>query len=375
MTTKSSHCERAIKVSSRGAAGDVAISDVYKAEITTRQPPQKIPVMLPLVMTSLCLLLSSTFSLASPKKILFYRNPMNPAITSPVPAKDNMGMDYIPVYAEEAATSVPGQGVVEISPDRQQAIGIKISTIERRELFVPIRTSAHVAYDPALYNAIVEYREALAAQQRAHESRAPQEFQTENTETVQAAKLRLRQMGLSEDQMGNLNSMPSDPAELLLGKPGRAVWVYADIYDSEAALVKTGQRVELSAAAYPGKRFAGTVCAVDTIINPETRTLRARITAPNPDGLLKPEMYLDAIIKTGLGRRIAVLETSVLHTGTRDLVFVETEPGRFSPRVVTLGRQAGNYYEVISGLQKGEKVSTSGNFLLDSESKLRATSQ
>jgi len=119
----------------------------------------------------------------------------------------------------------------------------------------------------------------------------------------------------------------------------------------------------------------GTVKAVDSIVNSDTRTLRVRVSVPNPHGELKPEMYLSATIHAALGRKLAIPDSAVLDTGVRQLVYVQTAPGQFEPRELKVGHEASGYYEVVSGVKEGENVVTSANFLIDSESKIRAASQ
>ena len=247
-----------------------------------------------------------------------------------------------------------------------------MAPVESRDLFVSVRASARVAYDPGLYSAILEHQAAVEAA-KGSEGSAP--FHTESEATVRASALRLRQMGLSEEQIRLVSKPGFDPSNLLLGKAGGTAWVYAEIYDYEAGLVKPGQEVDLTSPSFPGKTLHGTVRAVDSIVNAETRTLRARIVTANPDGSLKPDMYLNAAIHAALGRRLAVPEAAVIDTGTRQLVFVQTAPGQFEPRTIEIGRQADGYFEVRSGLKEGEMVSTAANFLIDSESKLKAAGQ
>ena len=308
-------------------------------------------------------------------KPLFYRNPMNPGVTSPVPMKDEMGMDYVAVYEGEVSvgksgTSVPGLSPIKFPEDREQLIGVKTSAVVRRELAKVIRASGRIAYDPDLYGAVVEYREALKS--RAKAKRSSWADVRERAEgLISASVLRLRQMGLSEVQIERLGKAKQDPTNLLLSSKGGSVWVYAQIYEYESGLVKAGQGMEITGAAFPGKTFHGTVVAVDTILNPETRTLRVRGEVPS-EGLLKPEMYVDVRIPISLGRRLAVPEEAVMGTGTRTISFVRTGPGQFEPREVTVGQEAEDRIEILDGLNEGEEVVTSANFLIDSESKLKA---
>jgi Cu(I)/Ag(I) efflux system membrane fusion protein len=188
---------------------------------------------------------------------------------------------------------------------------------------------------------------------------------------VSASVLRLRQMGLSDTQIQRLGRAEQDPKNLLLSSKGGSVWVYAQIFEYEAGVVKAGQTMAVTAAAYPGRTFHGKVAAVDSILSPETRTLRVRGEVP-AEGQLKPEMYVDVFINIPLGRRLMVPKEAVMNTGTRKIAFVRTAPGRFEPREVRVGQETEDSVEILSGLMEDEAVVTSANFLIDSESKLKA---
>ena len=302
--------------------------------------------------------------------VLYYRNPMHPEVTSPVPMKDDMGMDYVPVYAGEgSASSVPGQGSFVLSAQKRRMIGMKSEPVEMRDLSVVVRASGSVAYDPDLYHAIAEYGEAAKARDAVKESPYP-DVHRRSEALVRASKMRLRQMGLSEEQISAIARSPQPPTNLLYGGPGGTVWVYAQIYEYEISLVKAGQAVEITTPAYPGRTFHGVVKALDPILSAETRTLKARIEVPNPDGALKLEMYVDAAIEAGIGRKLALPDSALIDTGVRQLVYIDQGRGLIEPREVKIGREAGGYDEVLSGLKPGDKVVTSANFLVDSESKL-----
>jgi Cu(I)/Ag(I) efflux system membrane fusion protein len=167
----------------------------------------------------------------------------------------------------------------------------------------------------------------------------------------------------------------SDASNLLLGRPGGKIWVYIDVYDYEANLVKPGHMVDLTSPALPGRHFQGPVRAVDSVLNSDTRTLRVRAEVLNSDGALRPEMFLNAAIRADIGRKLAIPETAVIDTGTRKLVFVERTQGQYDPREIQTGQEADGFVEVTSGLKEGEKVVTSANFLIDSESKIKAAAQ
>ncbi|MBK8576496.1 MAG: efflux RND transporter periplasmic adaptor subunit [Elusimicrobia bacterium] len=306
------------------------------------------------------------------KTPLFYRNPMDPPGAHRLFREDKW---YVPVFAEEGTnalgTNVPsGRSSVQISEEREQLIGVKTSSVARQDISKLVRASGRIAYDPDLYSALVEYREALKSRNKAIDS--PWSDVRERTEgLISSSRLRLQQMGLSDSQIDRLGRAKGDPTNLLLGQKGGTVWVYAQIYEYESGLVKAGQKMEISSVAYPGRSFIGQVVAVDTILNPETRTLRVRGEVPS-EGMLKPEMYVEVSIPVFLGRRLAAPQEAVMDTGTRKIAFVKIGPGRFEPRVVTVGQEAENVVEVLDGLSEGEEVVTSANFFIDSESKLRA---
>jgi len=307
-----------------------------------------------------------------PDRILFYRHPMRPDITSPTPAKDEMGMDYVPVRAHEVEhgeSAVPGHAGFTLSAERQQMIGVTRGTVERRELALEIRAAGRVAYDPDLYQAIVEYREALRARSAIAGSHLA-EAQRGADAIVAGAALRLRQRGFSEAQVRAITARDADPVELLL--PGKAVWIYAQVYEYEADLVRPGQPVVVTAPSLPGVRYEAEVSAVDPILNATTRSVRVRARVATPDARLRPETYVTATIAIPLGRPLAVPRDAILDTGEHRIAFVVSGEGRFEPRAVDVGRGTRDYYEVLGGLAEGEQVVTSANFLIDSESRFRA---
>ena len=304
-------------------------------------------------------------------KPLYYRNSMHPEMTSPTPKKDEMGMEYVAVYAEESSTSsVPGQGSMVLSADQRQMIGMKSEAVQKRDLSDIVRATGSVAYDPDLYHAISEYSEAAKARDALKESPYPDVLQRSDA-LVQASNLRLRQMGLSEVQIEAITKTTQTPTNLLFSGPGGTVWVYAQIYEYEIALVIPGQRATITTPAYPGRKFTGIVKALDPILSPETRSLKARIEVPNPEGLLKLEMYVDAAIKVDMGKKLALPSSALVDTGERKIVYIDVGNGRIEPREVQVGREAEGYIEVLSGVKEGEHVVTSANFLIDSESKLK----
>lgn len=305
-------------------------------------------------------------------KILYYRNPMNPAVTSPIPMKDPMGMDYIPVYEEQAAANgVTGQASTVVTEQKRQLIGMKTEALAKRRLRFTVRASGSVASDPELYNAISEHHSAMMAQDKVKDSPWPDARERADA-LVRASDLRLRQLGLSEKQISAYTGAEAAPENLLLGGPGGTVWVYAQIYEYEISQIRPGLDAEITTPAYPGRIFRGTVKTIDPNLSAETRSLRVRIEVPNPGGLLKLEMFVNAAIKADLGVALALPEGALLDSGARKIVFVDLGDGRIEPREVRVGREADGYYELLSGVKEGEKVVTTANFLIDSESKLKA---
>jgi len=333
---------------------------------------------------------SSATQSAQPAKVL-YTCPMHPKYISDKPGDcpichmrlvpiENNPVSRVPRLGSNNArrgtrdsepNSIEGQASITLSPDREQLIGIQLSSATSQELFRKIRAPGRVAYDPGLYSAVLEHQQSLRTLQQAKQD-GREAYAEEARSTVQASRLRLRQMGLSDSQIQGIANGQFDPSTLLLGHAGENSWVYVDIFDYEAGYVKPGQKVELTSPALPGQVRIGKVRSVDSVLNSETRSLRARVDVPNPNGDLKPEMYLSATIWASLGKHLAIPITAVLNTGMRTLVFVEKEPGQYEPREVRLGQEAEDAYEILEGIREGEKVVTSANFLVDSESKIRS---
>jgi Cu(I)/Ag(I) efflux system membrane fusion protein len=304
-----------------------------------------------------------------PGKILYYRSPMNPEVTSPVPMKDQMGMDYVPVY--EGGPAAGGETGVYISPEKQQLIGVKYGKVEKRKLSGQILTVGRVAYDPALFTAQQEYLQAFKSGRTINKDEGYIEEQSATL--IKSMKQKLLAMGMSEVEIDELEKRGKPQQNLYLPtSEDKNVWVYVTIYEYEAELVKTGTPVEVRAIAYPGELFEGGVISVTPILEAATRTLKVRALVDNPDNKLKLEMFVNVAIKYDIGEKLAVPADAVMHTGTRNIVFIAKPDGYFEPKVVTLGARAQGYYEVLRGLSENEEVVTSGNFLVDSESKLNA---
>jgi Cu(I)/Ag(I) efflux system membrane fusion protein len=300
------------------------------------------------------------------KKLLYYRNPMNPEVTSPVPMKDSMGMDYVPVYEEAGG---PETGIY-MSQEKQQLIGIKKGTVKKMQLTRQILTVGKVAYDPELYVAQQEYLQAIKTANATKESVLISTAE-QSASLVSAAEKKLLLLGMAKAEIEELAKSGSPDEKLYLPLDSDAAWVYMTIYEYEIGAVKAGDAVEIEAVAYPGEVFTGKIEALLPVLEAQTRSLQARARVADPRHELKPRMFVNARLKVDLGDKLAVPEEAVLDTGTRKLVYVIKPGDMLEARQVNLGQKAQGYYEVVEGLKEGEAVVTSGNFLVDSESKLK----
>ena len=308
--------------------------------------------------------------------LLYYRNPMNPEVTSPVPMKDPMGMDYVPVYEEAsaAASGASGGSAVMISPERQQMIGVATEPVKMMDLTKVVRVSGKIAYDPELAVTQEEFIQALNVQDNVKDS--PLSDVIDRTASLtEAARNKLKLLGMNDDQIAVLEQTRKAENNLYLPGKGEGVWAYINVYEYEIGFIKIGDSVDIEAVAYPGEKFTGKVVSISPVLDPNTRTNQVRVEVPNPGNKLKPEMFVNALIKESLGPKLAVPEAAVLDTGLRKIVYLSGENNVLESREVTLGQKAENYYEVLSGLKEGDVVVTSGNFLVDSESKLKSLPQ
>ncbi len=369
------------------------------------------------------------------RQVLYYRHPMGLPDTSPVPKKMPDGMDYTPVYEGDEADAA--SGIVTISPDKVQNLGVKTAAVELRELVRPLHAVAIVqaderrlhtiaprfegwiqtlninttgqtvsrgqplmdVYSPDLITAQEEYLIALrgleASSGGSPDTRARMQHLADSAlqrlRNWDIAEVELRQ--LQKDQTVRQNvTLRSPVSGVVLEKPSIAgqrfmsgdvlfeiadlsnVWLLADIFEQDLAMVQVGQMAEIQVDAYPGKVFTGRVTFIYPTIKPETRTATVRIELDNAAGLLKPAMYAQAdfAASTSAEKVLTVPVSAVLDTGTRQVVLVQRGEGRFEPRKVRLGPQAGGFVEVLEGIQVGDNVVVSANFLIDAESNLKA---
>jgi Cu(I)/Ag(I) efflux system membrane fusion protein len=370
---------------------------------------------------------------AGERKVLYYRNPMGLPDTSPVPKKDPMGMDYIPVYEGEDQGA---PGTVKVSADRIQMLGVRAEPVTRQSLARSVRAvgtieinergqhtvspkfegwieKLHVnttgqgvargqplaeVYSPELVSAQREYLIAYNATKSL--GGAGTDAQAGVQQLATAALERLRNWDISEQQIARLRETGEPRRTLTLMAPASGVivkdppvagmrfmpgeplfriadlsrvWLIGDVFEQDLALVRAGTRATLSVGAYPDRTFPGEVTFIYPTLNAETRTARVRIELANPQGQLKPGMYGTVQIDAGPKREVlTVPDSAVIDSGTRQVVLVSLGEGRFEPRDVKVGARGGGFVEVLSGVKEGESVVTRANFLIDSESNLRA---
>jgi len=369
-------------------------------------------------------------------KILYYRNPMGLPDTSDVPKQDSMGMDYLPVYADEAESSGGGT-VVKISVDKIQMLGVKTEQVGLRQLNRNVRAVGRIEADERrvytiapkfegwidqllvdatgdvvrpgqnlfeVYSTelISAQREYLIALQGVKSMRdATPEAQGSMQELAQASLLRLKSWDIGDEDLRRLRETGEVKRTIAYRSPVNGIvtekiaqkgmrfmpgevmykiadlstlWVIADVSEQESGLIKTGQLAKIRLDAYPGREFSSRVTYVYPTLNAQTRTTQVRLELANNAGLLRPGMYAQ-IELAGLGskgRVVAVPDSAVINSGRREVVLVELGEGRFEAREVKLGVRSDDYVEVLEGIRKGEKVVISANFLIDAESNLKA---
>lgn len=366
---------------------------------------------------------------SSPRKILYYRNPMGLPDTSPVPKKDPMGMDYIPVYDGDQ----PENGnTIRISLDRVQRSGVRTEPAAARVLVQPVRGVGAVAIDERRLTIVTlrsdGYIEDLFVNTTGQAVRAGEPLFRVYSSQIQLAQIdlmvavramkrgaagpdiarsldgamqRLRNLGVPESRIHEVHETGANPRTLDWPAPAggtviskrvingqrvaageelyriadlSSVWVIADVAESDVAMIKLGTRATVTLRAYPMQPVEGEVTLIYPEVKPETRTVRVRIEVPNPDGRLKADMYADVVFRSGTDEIpvVTIPHSAVIDSGAEQVVLVAKGEGRFEPRVVKLGRRGEGYREVLDGLRAGEEVVTTATFLIDSESNLRA---
>jgi len=254
-------------------------------------------------------------------------------------------------------------------------------------------------YSPDLVSAQEEYLLALRAREQLGQSSNPFPKAGENARSLaESAHARLQLWDVSPQQIAELERTRTVQRTLTVYSPisGHVmqrnafpqarvtpdmnlytiadhsnVWVYVDIYENEIRLIRLNQKATMTVPAYPNENFRGSVAYIDPHVQADTRTLRVRLEFPNPDLRLKPGMYADLKMEIPLGARLAIPKEAVLRTGEQDLAFVDRGAGQMEVRLVRLGVEIEDAYEVVSGLGSGERVVAAANFLVDAESQVQ----
>jgi Cu(I)/Ag(I) efflux system membrane fusion protein len=371
------------------------------------------------------------------RKVLYYRNPMGLPDTSPTPKKDSMGMAYLPVYADAAGDDA---GTVTISPGKIQTLGVRTETVAARVVVRTVRAVGTVQFDerhlavvnpkfegwieklnvnttgqavrrgeallevysPDLVAAEQEY--LIARDAMMHMGGADATARAGVSALRDAALTRLRNWDIPPAEVDKLARTGKVTRTLTLRAPTDGVvtdktavagmrfapgdtlfriadlshlWLIADVFEQDLASVRLGAAARVSVAAWPGQTFTGTVGFIYPSVTRETRTARVRIELPNPDMLLKADMYGQVEIGTAADPMpvVAVPDSAVIDGGTTQTVLIERGEGRYQPRKVKLGTHGNGYVEVMEGVAQGEKVVVGANFLIDAESNLRAALQ
>jgi Cu(I)/Ag(I) efflux system membrane fusion protein len=367
---------------------------------------------------------------------LYWKAPMDPTYVRDEPGKSPMGMDLVPVCPGEGGGAAAA-GAIRIDPAIVQSIGVRTALVERRDIARKIRAVGRVDYDERLVSHVhtkvqgwverlhVDYEGQLVERgQRMLDIYSPELVSTQeelllaeryrrSTEAsgfadvaeggqalFEATRVRLELWDIPEAEIERLLETGEVRKTLTLRAPSGGVvthlmvregmevspnqnlytiadlsrvWLYADVYEYELPWVEVGQKGVVELSYLPGVTFEGKVAYVYPFLEAKTRTARVRLDLPNPDLVLKPEMFADVTIQARTRPdALVVPEEAVIRSGQRSLAIVALGKGRFAPREVTLGIDSGDgWLEVKSGLSEGERIVTSGQFLIDSESNLR----
>ena len=294
------------------------------------------------------------------------------AVSCPVCGTHVAETDTKTLTKENVLVSTPsGYAPILITPKKLQFIGVRTAKVDRRVISKTIRTVGRIAYDPELYQAEQETISSIRAWKEAEKS-TNTDAAANAKRLVESSQMRLRLLGLSKELIDEVATWESPDKSLLLTDPSGKAWLYAPIYEYELPLVKVGQTISIDISATLGKTLTGTISSIDSVLDPMTRTARVRAVLVDPDGGLKPEMYVNASIAVNAGEVLAMPEEAVFNTGTKQIVFVDKGNGIFEPRDVKVGFKTDGFYELKEGVSEGESVVTSGNFLIDSESRLKA---
>ena len=409
------------------------------------------------------------------RKILYYRDPMNPGITSETPKKSSDGMDFVPVYAESPGTSgerkiayykdpmhpwytsdkpgkAPDCGMdlvpvyegesevkgIKIDPTTVQNIGVKVEEVVRKRLDKVIRTTGKVDYDerrvysvntkvmgwveklyvdytgkfvrkgdplmelysPELVTTQEEYLQALAYKKKLQASNL-EEARKGSDDLLESARRRLLYWDIPEREIRALEQRGTPGKTMTIHSPAdgivtekmvhighnvmpgmemykiadlSTVWVLADVYQYELPWVKMGESVDIELSYLPGKAFKGTITYIYPYLSEETKTAKVRVEVRNTKAFeLKPDMFATVKIASPLSvEAVVVPDQAIIRSGERNIAVIALGGGYFEPRAVRLGVQSEGNVQILDGVKEGEKIVVSSQFLIDSESNLKA---
>jgi len=350
----------------------------------------------------------------------------------PTGGGEMQGMPGMPGMKGGAETKAPQTSEFVVPVERQQQIGVRWAKAERKPLRHTIRSVGMIVpdrsrnwqfvsrvdgyvqrlnvtspgqvvdkdapllsiYSPDLLTSEREFVELLRMRDEAKSKDARETPQR----LIESAKRRLQLWNVTPEQIAELEKTRKASDTLTLLSPFRGVvqsvpveqgksvkmgdmlvevadlglvWVWAEFYENELSMLQTGQKIAVTAKSYPGQNFDGTVSLINPFIDGMKRTAKVRIDIPNADFKLRPGMYVNAELAMNMGEALTVPVSAIMPTGERNVVFIDKGEGKLEPRIVQLGAKYGDIYEVQSGLQEGERVVASANFLIDAESKVQ----
>jgi Cu(I)/Ag(I) efflux system membrane fusion protein len=262
------------------------------------------------------------------------------------------------------------RATVKLKLDKQQIIGVKTNSVKRKTLFENIKAPGRIAFDPELYTAQSEYLEALRQQRKVRNSPLA-DIRRSTDEMVRSSKTRLQVLGLGNSEIKTL-AKKGRVSDGLIVSGNNDNLIYADVFESDLAKIKPGQKVKIRASFIPGEPLKGEVVSVDQLIDPKTRSGKVRIKIDETKLSIRPEAFVTVEISVPLGDHIAIPLEAILDTGKDIFVFVKQGKGKFEPRIITKLFETDEYIAVLNGLSVDEEVVTSANFMIDSESRLKA---
>lgn len=347
------------------------------------------------------------------RRILYYRNPMGLPDTSPVPKKDSMGMDYLPVYEGEDSND----GTITLSAGKIQRSGVRSEAVARKIIARMVRVPGTVKLDERRISVVsmradsfiervenVTTGDPVRKGQRLLEVFSPDvnaaAAQLISNPGFEGSRRRLENLNVPSEVISEMERTRKVPLTITWSAPRdgivlernatdgmkapsgqvlfrladiSVIWILADIPERDIGAIRVGSSVTLRARSLMDRTFLGKVAVVYPQINPETRSARVRIEIDNKDGALLPEMYVDVDLTTGPAQPVlTVPEGAVIDSGTRQIVILDKGEGRFEPREVKTGARGDDLIEIREGVEEGNQVVVAANFLIDAESNLRA---